>query len=70
MNDSITISDRWRSPIVAQKRADGIVLRTSAAWLILSSAELDRLFAFATNRPHIQRYPVAPKQPLNAPQTV
>ncbi len=63
MNDSITISDRWRSPIVAQKRADGIVLRTSAAWLLLSSAELDRLFAFVRNEPHIQHYAMAPESP-------
>jgi hypothetical protein len=64
--DSRVISDRWREPIVAQKKTDGIVLRTSKAWLLLSGAELDRLFAFLRDKPTIQRYPV---QASESPQS-
>jgi hypothetical protein len=63
--DSIVISDRYRSPIVAQNRNDsggGIVLRPSRGWpIIMPDAELDRLFAFAPDKAHIQRFQVGPK---------
>jgi hypothetical protein len=42
------------------RKADGVVLRTSKAWLLLSAAELDRLIGFVRNEPHIQRYPMPP----------
>jgi hypothetical protein len=59
------ISDPFREAIVVQRKTDGVVLRKSKAWLLLSGAELDRLFAFVRNEPVIQRYPVmAPELPV------
>jgi hypothetical protein len=58
MTEKIVISDKFRAPIVAIKQSDGVVIRTPAAWIRLTDAELDRLFAFANDRPHIQRHPV------------
>jgi hypothetical protein len=48
VTDSVTISDRWRAPIIAQKqRAGGVALRSGhSGLLILSEAELARLFGF------------------------
>jgi hypothetical protein len=64
MTDSLVISDKYREQIRAQRKADGIVLRTPKCWLSLSGAEAERLAAFIRNEPHIQRYPVmAPESP-------
>jgi hypothetical protein len=60
---AIAISDPLKIPITAQKQSDGsVILRGHKAVIILSQAELDRLFAFARNRAVIQRYP-APQRP-------
>jgi hypothetical protein len=69
MTDAVVISDPYRAPIVAQKRNDsdgGVVLRPAGRSLpiMLPEAELDRLFAFARGKPHIQRFPAVPKGPL------
>lgn len=59
MSDEMTISDRYRMPVVAQRRDDipgGVVIRTAKSWLILNKAEFDRLVTFVRNEPRIQRY--------------
>lgn len=69
--DSVIITDQYRVPVIAQKRTDsetGVVLRGHFHHvLILSEAELDRLFAFVNDEPpraRIQRYVVnAPESP-------
>jgi hypothetical protein len=43
------------------RRWIAVVIRTPAAWLLLSGSELDRLFAFAKNGAHIQRFPMSPR---------
>ena len=61
----MSFSDPLRVPITVQKRAEGgIVLRGHRDNIILSEAELDRLFAFARDEAHIQRFPMAPKSGL------
>jgi hypothetical protein len=67
--DSTIISDPLRVPITVQKRTDGgVVLRGHRDNIILSETELDRLFAFARDKAVLQRFPIAPKTPLAAPQ--
>jgi hypothetical protein len=63
--DSMVISDRWRTPITAQPQRDGgIALRSGrSGLLILSPAELQRLFKFANDLGVLQRFPMAPKGP-------
>jgi len=54
------ISDRYRVPVVAQRRTEGgVVLRRGAHKLVLSNTELDRLVKFARTdaRLQIYRYP-------------
>lgn len=59
MSESIVVSERFRSPVIAEKRdGGGVVLRSARHWIALSPEELDRVVAFAGNRAHIQRYPV------------
>jgi hypothetical protein len=61
------VSDRYHSPVTAEKReAGGVVLRSARSWIALSAAELDRVVTFARNEPHIQRY-VAPKGAPESP---
>jgi hypothetical protein len=55
---------------MAEKRDDGgVVLRCARAWIALSEAELDRVISFARNEATLQRFPMAPKMPLTAPET-
>ena len=58
MTDSCVISDPYREQIRVQRKADGLLIRTSNLWLRLSRTEADRLAAFIRNEPVIQRYPV------------
>jgi hypothetical protein len=70
VSDSIIVSDRYRTPVVAQKRAKGgIILRSARSWIALNEDELDRVVAFARNEARLQCFPVAPKSPLSATQT-
>jgi hypothetical protein len=57
------ISDPFREAIVVQRKTDGVVVRTSKTWLLLSGAELDRLFDFAHDHGVLRRYVMAPESP-------
>jgi hypothetical protein len=65
MTDTTIISDPYRQPITAQKHRDGrgVVLRGSrpGCILLLSEAELERLFGFANDLGVLRRYPMAPR---------
>jgi hypothetical protein len=65
VTDKTTISDRWRTPIVAEKRQDGgIAIRGYFRGIVaLSPAELDRLFSFAHDLGVLRRFPMAPECP-------
>jgi hypothetical protein len=65
MTDRTTISDRWRTPIIAEKREDGgIAIRGHFHGIVaLSPAELQRLFNYAHDLGVLQRFPMAPKSP-------
>jgi uncharacterized membrane protein len=57
--DAAIISDKFRTPITAQKRHDGdMIPRGPRNLLILSASEMQLLAAFADNRPCIQRFPI------------
>jgi hypothetical protein len=46
-SDSLIFSDRFRSPVTAQRReSGGVVLRSHKSWIALSDSELERLFSF------------------------
>jgi hypothetical protein len=61
--DSRVISDRWRTPIVAHRQHDGgVALRSGGSGLlILSPAELERLFSYANDLGVLRRFSMAPK---------
>jgi hypothetical protein len=65
MSDSVTISDRWRTPVIAQGRKDGgIGLRGHFTNLLaLSDSELERLFSFARDLGVLRRFSMAAKSP-------
>lgn len=70
MTDSIIVTDRYRTPIVAEKRDQGgVVLRGPRSWLALSANEFDRLVTFVRNEPTIQRYVMTPQTGPESPQT-
>ena len=58
MNCTI-ISDPLRSMITAERMANGrIALKAGKSTVLLSDAEIERLYDFAVNRAIIQRFPV------------
>ena len=61
----MVISDRWRTPVTAQRQRDGgVVIRSGrSGLLILSPAELERLFSYANDLGVLKRFPMAPKGP-------
>jgi hypothetical protein len=68
MAEAILVSDRFRSPVTAEKRENGgIVLWGPRSMIVLSRTELQRVFDFAFDQPRLgelQRYPVmAPESP-------
>jgi len=66
MSDTAVISDPYRQPITVQRhREGGVVLRGSrpGCILLLSEAELDRLWSFAHDLGVLRRFPMAPKSP-------
>jgi hypothetical protein len=66
----LVISDRYRAPIRAEKKADGaIFLRSPRSVLILSEGEFDRLVAFVREEARLQVYPMAPKSRPESPPT-
>lgn len=55
--DAAVISDRYRIPIVAQKRPEGgVTIRGPRSYIALSDREFRRLREFV--EPRIQTYPV------------
>jgi hypothetical protein len=69
VSDSIIVSDRYRTPVTAEKReAGGVVLRAARSWIALNEAELDRVVAFARNEARLQCFPAAPKSRPESPQ--
>lgn len=69
MGEPVIISDRFRTPITVECRdGGGVAVRGHfRGILVLSRPELDRLHAFATNKPTIRRY-VASNSALSASQ--
>jgi hypothetical protein len=66
MTDTAIISDPYRQPITVQQHRDGgVVLRGSrpGCILLLSEAELERVFRFAQGLGVLQRFQMAPKSP-------
>jgi hypothetical protein len=65
VSDQTVITDRWRTPVIAQRRKDGgIVLRGYFTNIIaLSDTELERIFSFAHDQGVPQRYVMAPESP-------
>jgi hypothetical protein len=58
------IADPLRRQLKAHKQPDGdVVLRWPRGFLILSQAEVHRLYAVTNDKAHLQRYP---KTPLSA----
>ena len=51
--------------LLATKQDDGsVIIRAGRAWVQFDAADLQQLYAYAADRPTIQRYPVtAPKSP-------
>jgi hypothetical protein len=70
MTDTTVISDAYRQPITVQRHrtGNGVVIRTPGACVILSEAELDRLFSFAHGLGVLQRF-TAPESTLSHKQT-
>ena len=60
--ESLIITDRYRTPVVAEQRTDGGVVRAAPAnFIALNRAELDRLVSFVRDEPRLgtlQRFPV------------
>ena len=67
--DATIISDRYRQPLIAQRKrgGDGIILRNAKPAIFLSNAELDRLFGYVNGLGILQNY--APKTGPESPQT-
>lgn len=56
-DDSITISRAHRPDIKAFKQDDGsVIIRAGRAWLHMDADDLHQLYAYAADRPRIQRY--------------
>jgi hypothetical protein len=61
----VNVADSLRRPLTATKQSDGdVILRWPNGVLVLSQAEVDRIYAVTNNKPRIQRYPA-----LSASQT-
>jgi hypothetical protein len=67
--ESVIISDKLRVPVTAERRSDGgVAIRGHFRGILaLSEAELGRLIAFATNRPHHPALPDGAR--LNGPRS-
>jgi hypothetical protein len=64
LTDTAIISDPYRQPITVQRHRDGgVVVRCPRSVLLLSEAELSRLFDFAHDLGVLQRYVMAPESP-------
>jgi hypothetical protein len=71
VTESLVISERYRTPITAQRHMDdpdGVVLRTAKSMLILSGAEFDRLVEFVRDEPRLGKL-IAFPMGLNRPQS-
>jgi hypothetical protein len=70
VTDSLLISRPYRPSIKATKQGDDVIIRTGRACVRLDAEELHRLYAYAADRPTIQRYPVnGPTMPLTGETT-
>lgn len=67
---NLLLSRPYRPDIKATKQADGsVIIRAGRAYLQLDAADLHELYAYAADRPTIQRFLMAPKMPLEATQS-
>jgi hypothetical protein len=58
------IGDPLRRNLTAHKQTNGdVVLRWPRGFLVLSQAEVNRMYAVATGKARIQRYVMAPELP-------
>jgi len=65
--DSLVIDRVYRPQIKATKHHDGsVIVHAGRSWMQFDVDDLQRLYAYAADRPTIQRYPVnAPESPLS-----
>jgi hypothetical protein len=69
VSDSIIVSDRYRTPVTAEKRDNGgVVLRSARSWIALNAEELNRVVTFARNEATLRCYPVASKTAPESPE--
>jgi hypothetical protein len=62
--NSITLTRPYTSPVQATRQSDGsCVLRCGSNHIALDADQLRQLYAYAADRPTIQRYAMAPKSP-------
>lgn len=64
MTDTLTLNRELRPTIKATKTDDGsVIIRAGRAWLQVDADDLHQLYAYAADRPTIQRYVMAPESP-------
>lgn len=68
MTDSLVIDRIYRPQIKATKQTDGsVIVHAGRSWMQFDADNLHELYAYAADRPTIQRYPVmaAAESPQN-----
>jgi hypothetical protein len=65
ITDTLTIDRAYRPAIKATKHSDGsVIVHAGRSWMQFDADDLRQLYAYAADRPTIQRYPVmAPESP-------
>jgi hypothetical protein len=64
------IADPLRRQLTVHKQNNGdIVLRWPRGFLLLSQAEVDRMYAVTNEKARLQCFPAAPKSRPESPQT-
>jgi hypothetical protein len=66
-DESLVIDPVYRPQIKATKHDDGsVIVRAGRSWVQFSAADLHELYAFAADRPTIQKYPSMALRPHTA----
>ena len=68
---TLVIDRVYRPQIKATKQSDGsVIVHAGRSWMQFDADDLQRLYAYAADRPVIRRYPVVgTESPLSATQT-
>jgi hypothetical protein len=67
LSDPLVIDRAYRPTIKATKHDDGsVIVHAGRSWMQFDADDLQQLYAFAADRPTIQRFPMAPECPLTA----